>query len=553
MLLCALSLAAVAAAQSFDELFPDSTIFYASVENAARTRERYEKSRLAALWGDEAVQAFVAKPRAKWAEWMEELRKKNGFAPDDVVALLSGQAAIGFFGVEGREEPTGAAIADIGENGEKVRELVARLEKLLLEEKGYQRTEEEFRGVAIVTYRKEGESGEDAWFLDGSMFAMAGKADLLKDLLVRKERRDEGTLASREAYRRTRGRLGARGGDLFLYFDLPNLMQALARSEDGPDEEDLRALGALGVSSIEALALEASLEPTAVPLRAFLAVKGPKTGVLKLFDAKNSPLLPPPYVPADAVSASAFALDIPTLYEEARKIAERMEEGSAAQMDAFFEGMKAQLGVDIPADMIGPLGAELTYHVRLPEKGAPRMPVPKFTLAIQLKEKERFEAALDKLLGAFVPGMSTQEYLGVNVRTLPTPMGIQPGIAVLADRLLVSVSVDDVKDVITRYGKEAKGMLDREDAAKALAALPAQRMAVSIEDLPKSLAQGSAAMQMALGAVSGAGRMPIRDVIDMSLFPSEEVLAKYLGVSTSCIVNEEDGVSILSTIHLKGE
>jgi len=40
--------------------------------------------------------------------------------------------------------------------------------------------------------------------------------------------------------------------------------------------------------------------------------------------------------------------------------------------------------------------------------------------------------------------------------------------------------------------------------------------------------------------------------VDFSLFPSEEILAKYIGMNVGCMVNEEDGVSYVSIIHLVG-
>ncbi len=558
-LLAALLLAAAAAAQSFDELLPDSTVFYVSIENAARTKERWAQSPLAALWKDEAMQAFLEKPRTAWDEWMDEVRREGAFTPEDVLDLLSGQTILAAVWPEGADEPKPLVLADIGENGEKLRELVAKIEKRLVEEKGDRRDEEEFHGVRIVRYAKPDADGEEAggWFLDGNVFGIAESTDTLKDVLARREHKEEGTLATRELYRRTRGRLGARAGDFFLYVDAPNLLKGLVDS-GAIDEDVTRILGALGVSAIEALAFEFAIEPGGLVMRMFLGVQGPKTGILKLLDGSNSELLPPRYAPADALTAGAYTLDVPALYEEARKVADRIQEGSSAQLDAVFAMVKQQTGVDIPADLIASLGSEIAYHTSAPAAAGPEagadlapMGMSRIALSIQLKDRERFEAALDKLLGAVVPGMATQDYLGVKLRTVPTRMGVQPAFAVLPDRFLFGISADDVKDGIARYGKEAKGLLDREDMAKALASLPTQRFIVSVEDLPKSL---SAATSTLAGAMSLLARTRetrrFAKVVDFSRFPSAEILAKYLGMSVGCMVNEEDGVSYLAVLHL---
>lgn len=554
-LLAPLLLAAVAAAQSFDELLPDSTFLYVSIENAARTKERWGESPLAALWKDEAMQAFLEKPRAKWAEWMEEMRKTDEFAPEDVLDVLAGQAALAVVLPEGADEPTFLLVADIGENGEKLQDLVAKMEKKGAE-RGARRDEEEFRGVKIVRYSKGGDAEErkdtGAWFLDGKTFAVAEKADTLKDVLARRERKEEGTLASRELYRRTRGRLGARAADFLFYLDAPNLFKALQDSEE-IGEDEMRIMGALGVTAIEALALEFSLEPGGFAMRMFLPVKGPKAGILKLFDGRNSQLLPPRYAPADALTAGAWTLDLPALYEEGRKVADRIEQGSTAQMDAMFEALKQQFGVDIPADLIASLGTEIAYHTRPPVEGAAASPFGRVAMSIQLKDRERFEAALEKLLGALMPGMAAQDYLGVKLHVVPTPMGIQPAFAVLPDRFLFGLTADDVKDVIARYGKETKGLLDREDVTKALAVLPAQRFVVSVDDSPKSLSTASSTLAGAMSLIAAQGdAREIAEAVDFSLFPTAEILGKYIGMSVGCMVNEEDGVSYLALIHLVG-
>lgn len=561
-LLVALLLSAVAAAQSFDELLPDSTILYISIENVARTKERYEKSPLAALWKDEAMQAFLARPKAKWAELMEEMRKDAGVTPSDVIDLLAGQVAIGVSWPEGAKEPVPLLLADIGDNGDKLREILDKEEKKLVDEKGLKRNEEEFRGAKIVSYAKGGESGAadegSAWCLDGKTFAFGENADVLKDMLARREHKDEGTLAARALYQRLRGRTGARAGDVFAYVDGPNFFKALKDTGE-LDEDGMRILGALGVSAIEGLGLEGSLEPGGIVVRLFLGVKGQKAGLLKLFDGKNTALLPPRYAPGDTLSGGAWALDVPALWEEGRRVADDIEKGTTGLLDTRLGFIKQQTGVDIQADLIASLGAEISFLTRPPEKPDPAMAANpmammlaggRFAVGLQLKDRERFEGAVDKLLALAGPSVSTTDYLGVKLRTMQAPGGMQPAMAVLPDRFVFAMSADDLKDVIARYGKETKGFLDREEVAKAIASLPPQRFYVSVEDVPKALSQQMSTISSTMGMLGGGSEM--NDYIDFSLFPSAEVLAKYLGLNSSCLVNEEDGVTYLSVLHLNG-
>lgn len=559
---CALLLAAVAAAQSFETLLPDSTAFFVSVENVARTKERWGKCRLAALLEDEAMQPFLEKPRESWKESMAQLEKEGFFSPEEVLDVLSGQAVFAGVWPAEAKEPEPLLIADIGENSERLRELVAKIEKRLVDEKGNRRDEEEFRGVKIVHYTaKDSEDAEaGAWFIDGKTFAMTSRAEALKDMLARKDRDGEGTLATRDLYRRIRGRLGARSADVFAYVDGQNILGAV-QGAGIASEFTMKMLGALGITSIEGLAAEFVLEPKDIALRAFVAVKGEKRGVLKLLDGKNSALLPPRYVPADALTAGAFTLDTAAFWEEVRRTMDRMEQGASERMDQQFAMLKQQLGVDIPGDIIASLGNEIAYHTLPPlkQEGEPdaatamtALGLGRFVVSLQIKNRERFEGALEKLLNVFGLMPATQDYLGVKLRKIPTAWGIMPTFAVLPDRVLFSLKTDDVKDVITRYGKETKGFVDREDMAAAAAALPPQRFAITVDDMPKSLAAASSSLAAAMSLVR-AGDSGFAGSLDMSAFPSADVLGKYIGLNTGCMVNEEDGVSYVSMIHFVGE
>jgi hypothetical protein len=173
-------------------------------------------------------------------------------------------------------------------------------------------------------------------------------------------------------------------------------------------------------------------------------------------------------------------------------------------------------------------------------------------MSIEIKDRERFEGALEKLLTAFGLAPVTQEYLGVKVRKVPTMFGIMPTFAVLPDRVLFSMETDLVKDVITRYGKEAPGFSDREDVRKALSALPAQRFIVSAEDLPKSLSEASSSLASVM-ALAGSEEPELAASVDFSLFPPKEILAKYIGIGVGGMVNEEDGVSYVALFPLIGE
>ena len=383
LLTALLLFAAAAQGQSFDELLPDSTVFYLSVEDLARTRERFEASPLNALWKDDQTQAFVAKAIKRWDEWMEESRKEDGFSPTDVFRTVSGQVVMAFprfvKDKEGNPEPVMVVLADIGDKAEEVRRMAAAAERAAGEAGDrFRRGEEDFRGATLVHYRRgsseEGvdNQGPDCWFLAGSLFGAADDPDDLRAILARRGGGAEGTLASKPGYMNVRERLGGRA-DIVAYLDGAAFFDFVAMQMD---EEAGPIFGALGLAGIEGLGIQLSLEPASVTMEAYLAVRGKKEGFLKLVDGANSAALPPRFVPSDVTSVATYSLSLLDLWNEARRVGEKVQPGVSGQMDGMMEAIKAQLGVDLRTDVMGALGDRFVYYVRLPDKPGAEAPPP---------------------------------------------------------------------------------------------------------------------------------------------------------------------------------
>lgn len=556
-ILALLLLAAAARGQSFDELLPDSTVFYLSIENLSRTRERFGKSPLNALWEHEETQAFAAVAKTRWEAWNEEARKEDGFSPAEVFRTVAGQVVLAMSRIVVKEddlEPSLLVLADIGDKADEVRRMAAAAERAA-EEKGarFRRDEEDFRGVTLVHYRRasgEEDGGPSCWFLAGSLFGAADDPEDLKAVLARRGAGPQGSLAGIPAYARIRQRLGGRA-DLVAYGNGPAFFDLVAKQMQPGTAP---ALGALGVNGIEGVGVQVTLQPDSVTLSAFLATTGKKEGVLKLLDGANSGALPPRFVPADATSAATFTLSLPELWAEARRTADRIQPGMAAMMDASMEQLKGQTGVDLRTDVFDALGTQVVYYQRLPDKPGEAAPgpfgpaagLPAFVLAWSVKDKARLEGALQVLYAQAGPMLQEGEFLGTKYRVLNLPMlPVQPALTVLPDQLVVALSLDDLKDVLTRYGKDVKGLVDQPEFRRAIEHLPPQRFSLGFTREARALRQGFLA-----GFLSGLDEAG-GHLFDRERMPSQETLERYLDVAGTAMVNEEAGVFYTYRLNLK--
>jgi len=553
-ILGALLLATPAFARPLDELLPKKTILYVSLENVPRTKERFEGSALRALWDDESVQAFAANALDRAKAWLEKTRAEDGFTPIDVYEVVSGQLAVALSRIEPREggdpKPRFVVLADVTGNEERVRELAGMVERSLDEAGDFRRDEEEFRGTSLVQYRTRRAGGEEdaddstCWFLEDGLFGMAERVADLKEVLVLRSGVAEGALTENETYKRMRARLSARS-DAVLFVNGLELFKAF-QDAGTLDPRIVATIEALGLSSLEAFGMDAALGAADISMKGFLSMTGEKRGVMRLFAAGNTGAVPPGFVPPTSPSVGTFRLDAPDLMREMRRVAAAIDPGAAGMIDMVLGNVKAATGVDVEADVLGSLGKEVVFYTPRIVPAAPGgagnpgppalISIPRFVLAWKVTDGARLEGAFAKLFQQFGAMVEEQQFLGTKIRTLKAGLPVTPALAVLPDRLVVSMEADDLKELITRYGKDLKGMADEDDFRRATRGMPAERLGMSFAREARILR--SSMIWPALGAAPGAQGM-----FDMDRFPSVETLERYLDGSATAIVDAEDGVA----------
>ncbi|MCZ6787986.1 MAG: DUF3352 domain-containing protein [Planctomycetota bacterium] len=544
LVVVAASFAPAAQADPFDQLLSDSTVLYVSIEDLAKTTERYKEGALFALYNDPAMQVFLEKPLQIWAAKMAKMKAEDGISPEDVFNVLTGQVAIVIPEVRFHKRGVDArpvVLADV-RDAEKVQELIKQIEEILLKDDDVRRTEEEFRGVTIVHYARAQEEDEEkgakkpdgpqCWYIDGKTLALAEKVDDLKAILARKGDMETPSLANHEPYRRVRARLGERA-DVVVFLNVSVLNKSLAEM---PSDSVAMFRVISGLESVDGLGMQASLARDGLTMSMFISVPGAKQGLLKLFDAKNSPLQPPKWVPGDVSDVTTMSIDLVELMKEARNIEKKL--GKEGTIDMLLETAKG-MGVDIEKEIIASLGKEMTMFSRLASEGGNAS----MGFAIEVKDKPKLDGAIQKLLTvAQAWGLQTEDedYLGVKIRTIKMGFLSIP-IALLPDQFMVGSDVDLMKDVIRAYGKDVKGLIDADDYARGTAGLPEGRIMIGFTRFAKAVR--ATMLGVLLGAAPG--------VVDMSKFPKSEDIEKYLDVTTSLLINEENGIFYASRLAFK--
>jgi hypothetical protein len=168
--------------------------------------------------------------------------------------------------------------------------------------------------------------------------------------------------------------------------------------------------------------------------------------------------------------------------------------------------VEAQLGINLKDDFIAPLGGQVAVCQR-PGKD-PKPGEGDFAVLVDLKDREKFQATLEKLL-AMVPFFQKREYLGRSVWGFGVPGQAPEGEGApdislsVMDTHLVVAGKPLVEEVLRRVGKEVKSLKDTPDFKAIESLLPASTTFLSY-DSPRSFASSLDTLRGLWTALQGA-------------------------------------------------
>src|SRR5262249_23826892 len=140
---------------------------------------------------------------------------------------------------------------------------------------------------------------------------------------------------------------------------------------------------------------------------------GAPKGLLKILWTKPQALRFPALVPDDAQSATIFQIDFEAVLkgiEDALQMAGPfLGQPSGEGQPGMLQMAEQQLGISFRQDLIAPLSGQIIEYERVKKPfsltGSERV------LLLELKDKQKFQATLEKLL-LVVPVFKKVEYLG---------------------------------------------------------------------------------------------------------------------------------------------
>ncbi|MEM8883260.1 MAG: DUF3352 domain-containing protein [Planctomycetota bacterium] len=532
--LLVLALGAGARAQNFADCLPEKTVFYVSLDNVARMRDRIEKSGFKAMWNDPAMELM----RKAFEQQIEE-SADDTLDPSELFGLVQGQMALAMIP---RDQTAYATLGMMDMTGKRD-EIMAFLQKAredVAEGIEVRETEDEFNGYTITTRESLAEGAEepvaDYYAIKENVFFICDDLDVLKDALVRRDAEEKSGLAQTAAFQKVTASVRQRP-DVRWFVPASLWLRELGMAAG--------FLPLAGLENVRGVGGQLTIDDRGVSMQILVHNTGEARGLLKLLGTNVPNLGPPALFPADSDPTVALALDWGYLYEEVFRVLKFTQPELEQQLLAGIGQMEQQLGFKLKEDLFDSLapgfsygmlpipqegeGGELTFEQLQDEAFMSQFVV----MAQKLKNKETIARLMSKMVAQEGSGMKESEYLGTTIWE-STGEG-EPVFTITGDHLVMALKLESVQAMIRRQGKEMKGVSDSEAFRKMVDLIPAKRSMLAMVN-PAAGETGLIYEGFKAGFAASAPEGMSEQL------PTREFFKKYLGLFVYSLSMEEQGL-----------
>jgi len=482
-LLC-LASAVSAAVPPAEKILPADTLAVITVPDSTKLREVSKNSPAGQLWNDPAMRPIKDKFMARLKEELiTPLERDLGVKLEDYAALAQGQFTLaltqnGWQGNPG-EQVGALLIVDARDKKEELKKVLADFRKKWTEAGKTVRTEKirgtEFLLVTLTTndlpatlkrllpgpsdVREVGDepAGEDApkpakaesKIVLGqveSLLIVGNNVAAVERIVASLADSSAATLAEVPHFQTCQAEF-FRTAQAFGWVNAKVAMEALTKvserkakaSEEAPDPfatlRPEKILSAAGLSGLRSAAFAFQDAPDGALVQLHLGVpEAERKGLLKILAGEPREVLPPPFVPADAVQFTRWRMDGQKTWTTLTTALNNISPAIMSTVDfilgtADAAGKQTDEKFDLRRQVIGNLGDDLIRYEKKPRGTRPaELADPPELVLIGAKNAEEMASALKIAFGALTGGgkpAAEREFLGRKIYTVTTMAGPQ--------------------------------------------------------------------------------------------------------------------------------
>lgn len=430
--------------------------------------------------------------------------------------------------------PSVALALDMGGQKEAILEACTGFVEMVAWAQNLDRSEEEFKGVKILSVGREGGINIHTCALENLFLATLK----LEDLHAMVETRIDGkpSLAANPVFVQAKDRAAGQGVDMMTFIQLPTLIRNL---QPMMPIDMHGALDKLGLASVEALCMATTLEGGVSRDSLYLHSPGEKKGLLKAFSPQPLSDAALSQAPPDALWFVGAAVDFKELKNSLESFIPMVNPQYLTMVQGGLEEIKTMTGLDVENELLSALGKEFTFSLIMPKMGGM---IPDVVMSVAIENEEVFNPVFEKLVAAISGmgeiGTSTYDERTLRHVKLPPQIPLSPTFTVRDGRLLITTTTLAMKKHLKWLAKGEPGLGEAEDYNECMAGVPAGASVKGFMNVRRGVEIGYGVAGPFLPAVLAQSDVPF----DPAMMPMTETLVDYLSNASFFVVSDEQGL-----------
>jgi hypothetical protein len=600
---CLIALLAIGAAVPFasavppaEKLLPRETIAVLSVPDAPRMGKMIAESPSAQLWRDPAMKAFRDKfLESAQQEFLGPLERDLGVRLTDYLELAQGQITLALVENVKDRKIEFVLLMDSRDQSERLASRLSAVKQKWVDS-GRAIKVDRIHNIEFTSLIASGDALSELWagLFKGdsdpeaparlevivgqveSLLIAGSSADVIESVLVRQGGSLAPSLEDLPAFEEAR-RVALRNADMLLWVNPGPLVDRLTRTLSKVEQDDTLGINfagmipTLGIDAVRSVA--ASFRQTDEGAFTHLFIGAPQSqrkGILKLFETEAREATPPAFVPADAVKFSRWRLDLRKTWTnfEAMLVESFPEAAGAFKLIFDFAGKDQDPNFDLRRNLIGNLGDDIITYQKAPEGTAlEALSAPPSLFLISSPNADHLARAIRIALSSLGPlsgDIREREFRGRIIYSLAPPEGLFPpgaempapaggNFAASAGYLAFSSSDAVIEEFIRSSEGGVKPLRDTAGLRQAGERVGGthtgffgfsndrEEARFRIEGLKKSGDLSNLYGGLPFGQVQVMGADWVTKLVDWSLLPSFEAVARYFHFSVHAGGFDADG------------
>lgn len=540
------------------QVLPDDVYLYFSVPSVQELKARWDKTSFGRIAADPAFEDFNNELQELMEKATREFEQQTEMKLPDLLDVPTGEVS---FAVtkppQGQVAVTG--FVDFGKSEDVVDQLLARLEDAM-DDQNADRKVQEFKNTRIVVYKLPAAGQEQgpikpgfSYFVKDNQFVVSNEVSALEAVLTNWGGQARDTFANNRIFEQImqKCKTGNEKPVFQWFFDPVGSLKAAVSAFGGDNPQAAMVMNLFlplsGLNDFRGMGGTADWATKDYEglSKTMLYVNQPPQGLLNLFLFPPADLTPPKWVSQEAQAYVAANWDVEAAYDAVESMVDQFR--GAGTLEGVIEDIANRPdgpGIHLKKDVFDQLSGRF-YMINQGVESLEQN-VPKFLVSVGIEDTKTVQDLFAKVIKNQNAPVKTRDFRGETIMEFSNgPATV--AVSVFNNAVMVTSNVSLLEQII-RGDRTKKPLVDSAAYRQITDAIPEKTSIFSFQD---SDAQMKVLYEAARKGQFGEAEIPPEAQNLFKTLPPFEALKKYLPVSASYTIPDENGVLSVNLSQMK--